>query len=84
MPRILIADDEESMRTLVARAIAMDGSNLRAWLYLAGMAGDPALTLAALEHVLEYQPENPRARQGTLWARNKLGLAGVGPPAWQV
>jgi CheY-like chemotaxis protein len=25
MPRILIADDEESVRTLVARAIAMDG-----------------------------------------------------------
>jgi two-component system cell cycle response regulator CpdR len=27
MPRILIADDEESMRTLVARAIAMDGQD---------------------------------------------------------
>ena len=25
MPRILIADDEDSMRTLVARALAMDG-----------------------------------------------------------
>jgi CheY-like chemotaxis protein len=25
MPRVLIADDEESMRTLVARAIAMEG-----------------------------------------------------------
>ena len=25
MPRILIADDEESMRLLVARAIGMDG-----------------------------------------------------------
>ena len=25
MPRVLIADDEESMRTLVARAVAMDG-----------------------------------------------------------
>src|SRR5664279_898039 len=25
MPRVLIADDEASMRTLVARAIAMDG-----------------------------------------------------------
>src|SRR3978361_1964474 len=25
MPRILIADDEDSMRTLVARAVAMDG-----------------------------------------------------------
>ncbi len=25
MPRVLIADDEESMRMLVARAIAMDG-----------------------------------------------------------
>src|SRR3954465_11125945 len=28
MPRILIADDEESMRTLVARAIAMDGHSI--------------------------------------------------------
>lgn len=28
MPRILIADDEESMRTLVARAIAMDGHEI--------------------------------------------------------
>ena len=25
MPRVLIAEDEESMRTLVARAVAMDG-----------------------------------------------------------
>ena len=25
MPRVLIADDEDSMRTMVARAIAMDG-----------------------------------------------------------
>ena len=25
MPRVLIADDDDSMRTLVARAIAMDG-----------------------------------------------------------
>ena len=28
MPRILIADDEESMRMLVARAIAMDGHEI--------------------------------------------------------
>lgn len=28
MPRILIADDEESMRLLVARAIAMDGHDV--------------------------------------------------------
>ena len=28
MPRILIADDEDSMRTLVARAIAMDGHDI--------------------------------------------------------
>ena len=27
-PRVLIADDEESMRTLVARAIAMDGHEI--------------------------------------------------------
>ncbi len=29
MARILIADDEEPMRTLVARAIAMDGHDIR-------------------------------------------------------
>jgi len=28
MPRVLIADDEESMRLLVARAIAMDGHDV--------------------------------------------------------
>ena len=28
MPKILIADDEDSMRTLVARAIAMDGHEI--------------------------------------------------------
>jgi two-component system, cell cycle response regulator CpdR len=28
MPRVLIADDEEAMRTLVARAIAMDGHDI--------------------------------------------------------
>ena len=28
MPRVLIADDEESMRTLVGRAIAMDGHTI--------------------------------------------------------
>ena len=28
MPRVLIADDEESMRTLVARAVAMDGHDI--------------------------------------------------------
>jgi two-component system cell cycle response regulator CpdR len=28
MPRVLIADDEESMRSLVARAIAMDGHTI--------------------------------------------------------
>ena len=28
MPRILIADDEDSMRALVARAIGMDGHDI--------------------------------------------------------
>jgi two-component system cell cycle response regulator CpdR len=28
MPRVLIADDEDSMRTLVARAIALDGHDV--------------------------------------------------------
>jgi hypothetical protein len=78
------AGDLSRARYYFLRAIALDGDNLSAWLYLAGIAGDPALTLAAVEHVLEQEPDNLQAHQGTLWARNKLGLAAVGPHAWQV
>jgi tetratricopeptide (TPR) repeat protein len=66
------------------KAIAMNGNNLRAWLYLAGVVGDPALTLAALEHVLDYEPSNQAAYKGTLWARNRLGLTAVGPHSWEL
>jgi tetratricopeptide (TPR) repeat protein len=77
------AGDVSRARYYFLRAIALDGANLSAWLYLAGIAGDPALTLAALEHVLEHEPDNLQAHQGALWARTKLGLAAVGPHAWQ-
>ena len=77
------AGDLSRARYYFLRSIALDGDNLSAWLYLAGIANDPALTLAALEHVLDQEPDNLPAYQGTLWARNKLGLAAVGPHAWQ-
>lgn len=77
------AGDVSRARYYFLKSIALDGANLSAWLYLAGIAGDPALTLAALEHVLEQEADNLQAHQGTLWARNKLGLAAVGAHAWQ-
>src|SRR4030088_3568325 len=44
MPRVLIADDEASMRSLVARAIAMDGHDI-----VTAQAGAEALEILARE-----------------------------------
>jgi CheY-like chemotaxis protein len=45
MPRVLIADDEDSMRTLVARAIAMDGHET-----VTAQDGAEALEILTREH----------------------------------
>jgi two-component system, cell cycle response regulator CpdR len=45
MSRVLIADDEESMRTLVARAIAMDGHDI-----VTAEDGAAALEILEREH----------------------------------
>ncbi len=75
--------DSDRARYYFLRAIALDSTNARAWLYLGGTARDPALTLAAMEQVLTAEPNNRAAQEGALWARNKLGLTTVGPHLWQ-
>ena len=75
--------DRSRARYYFLRAASLDSTNLRAWLYLGGVANDPAFTLAALERVLESEPYNRNAYAGVLWARNKLGLTMVGPHPWQ-
>jgi two-component system, cell cycle response regulator CpdR len=45
MPRVLIADDEESMRTLVARAVALDGHDT-----VTAEDGAEALDILSREH----------------------------------
>jgi tetratricopeptide (TPR) repeat protein len=75
--------DPARARYYFLRAIALDSSNTQAWLYLGGIASDPALTLAAMEQVLAVEPHNRKAYEGALWARNKLGLAAVGQHWWQ-
>ncbi len=57
------------------KAIAADAGNTRAWLYLGGVAGDPSLTLAALERVLRVEPWNREARAGAEWAVSQLGIS---------
>ena len=75
--------DRARARYYFMQAIALDSHNIRAWLYLGGVAGDPAITLAALERVLAAEPRHPAAYRGVLWARNKLGLTVYGPHWWQ-
>lgn len=74
--------DPDRARYYFLRAVALDSTNIRAWLYLGGTAHDPALTLAAMEQVLAAEPDNRAAQEGALWARSKLGLSTVGPHLW--
>jgi tetratricopeptide (TPR) repeat protein len=74
--------DADRARYYFLRAIALDTTNTRAWLYLGGTAHDPALTLAAMEQVLVAEPDNRAAHEGALWARSKLGLSTVGTHLW--
>jgi len=61
---LLLAGDFERAKARAEGAIAADAGNTRAWLYLGGVAGDPALTLACMERVLHAEPWNREARVG--------------------
>ncbi len=69
-----IAGQRDKARYCFTQAVRADEQNARAWLYLAGVAGDPADTLTAVQRALALQPDNAQAKQGYLWARYELGL----------
>ena len=69
-----VAGQRDKARYCFTQAVRADDQNARAWLYLAGVAGDPADTLTALQRTLALQPGNTQARLGYLWARYELGL----------
>ncbi|HUS15106.1 MAG TPA: hypothetical protein VM536_08835 [Chloroflexia bacterium] len=65
------------------KAIAADPGNTHAWLYLGGVANDPAITLACMERVLRVEPWNREARAGADWAVRKLGISAPGAHWWR-
>ena len=64
----------EDARYYFVQAVRTDLDFARAWLYLGGVADDPALTLSCVQKVLRLDPSEPQARAGLVWARDKLGL----------
>ncbi len=69
-----LADQRDKARYCFTQAVRADESNARAWLYLAGVAGDPANALTAVQRTLALAPADPQARLGYVWARYELGL----------
>ncbi|MGI8586663.1 MAG: hypothetical protein ACR2M0_03120 [Chloroflexia bacterium] len=69
-----LEDNREDARYYFVQAVRNDLNYARGWLYLGGVAEDPALTLSCMQKVLQLDPEEAQARAGLLWARNKLGL----------
>lgn len=69
-----VAGQRDKARYCFTQAVRANDSNMRAWLYLAGVAGDPADTLTAAQRALSLDPSNAQARLGYVWARYELGL----------
>lgn len=72
--RAAVDGDRARARYYFLKAIAADPENVKAWLYLGGVAADPATTLACMERVLRSDPGNPQAQAGAAWAVRKLGF----------
>jgi hypothetical protein len=72
--RAALEDNREDARYYFVQAVRTDLNFARAWLYLGGVADDPALTLSCLQKVLRLDPGETQARAGLVWAREKLGL----------
>src|SRR5690349_6575542 len=72
--RAALEDNREDARYYFVQAVRTDLNFARAWLYLGGVADDPALTLSCLQKVLRLDPNETQARAGLIWARDKLGL----------
>lgn len=69
-----LAGQREQARYCFTQAVRANDQNARAWLYLAGVAADPADTLTAVQRSIALEPDNAQAQLGYVWARYELGL----------
>ena len=60
----LRSGDRVSARDLLTRAVNLDSTNERAWLWLAGAVESDTERRACLKHVLVINPQNEAARRG--------------------
>jgi hypothetical protein len=81
--RAALDGNREDARYYFVQAVRTDLNFARAWLYLGGVADDPALTLSCVQKVLQLDPGEPQARVGLAWARDRLGLPPQ-LPAWSL
>ena len=72
--RAALDGNREDARYYFVQAVRTDLNFGRAWLYLGGLADDPALTLSCMQKVLQLEPDEVQAWTGLAWAREKLGL----------
>lgn len=57
------AGDRVKAHDLLEQVVEIDPENEQAWYYLAASESDPTLRMAHLEHVLEINPGNAKARE---------------------
>lgn len=63
------AGDKAQARRLLRVAVEQNPASEVAWLWLAGVAASPQEAIGCLQHVLEVNPDNVRAKKGLVWAR---------------
>lgn len=62
-------------RDLLLRVVERDERNTQAWLWLAGVVGNPEDQRIALENVLALEPDNAAAQAGLDWLEKQASIA---------
>lgn len=63
--------DRQEAYKLLQALVALEPGNAQAWLWLAGVAENPAERRVALERVLSLDPTHARAQQGLRWLHER-------------
>ena len=64
--------DSADARLWFDRALEIDGENVEAMLWLAGLSSDPLESMRYVEMALAIDPENPHALEALAWARSRV------------
>ncbi len=72
-----IAGKRAAAERLLRASLALEPERAKAWIWLAGIVGNPQQSIQYLEYALELSPGQPHIREGLEWARRRATIAAI-------